>query len=71
MNGVTSHQQVKLKDAVTDLAFSGPMAEAGERSQLGSPMPGIVEKLKVKPGQSVSEGDTIMTVSAMKMEVHV
>lgn len=39
--------------------------------QVGSPMPGVVEKLLVAEGASVSEGDVVAIVSAMKMEVQV
>jgi pyruvate carboxylase len=39
--------------------------------QMASPMPGIVEKMLVKDGQSVASGDVLCTVSAMKMEVKV
>jgi biotin carboxyl carrier protein len=69
--GGSARQRLQLKDAPTDAAFSGPMADAADRAQLGSPMPGVVEKVHVKAGQAVKEGDTLMTVSAMKMEVHV
>ena len=34
-------------------------------------MPGVVEKLLVSVGQSVAAGDTLCTVSAMKMEVFI
>ena len=39
--------------------------------QLASPMAGIVEKVAVKVGQTVSAGDLLCVVSAMKMEVNV
>jgi biotin carboxyl carrier protein len=32
-------------------------------------MPGVIEKLLVKEGQQVAAGETVCTVSAMKMEV--
>ena len=34
-------------------------------------MPGVVEKVLVSPGQRVDVGDTLATISAMKMEVKV
>lgn len=34
-------------------------------------MPGVVEKVLVSEGASVSEGDVVAVVSAMKMEVQV
>ena len=39
--------------------------------QMGSPMPGSVEKLLVTEGQLVKAGETLCTISAMKMEVKV
>ena len=67
----TARQHVELKDAEGGEVFAGPMARADEPSELASPMPGLVEKVHVAKGQRVAEGDTLMTVSAMKMEVHV
>lgn len=32
-------------------------------------MPGIIEKIIVKPGDSIKKGDNIAVVIAMKMEV--
>ena len=67
----SAKQQVSLKDADGEVEFSGPMANADDRSHLSAPMPGLVEKVHTKPGAVVSEGDVLLTVSAMKMEVHV
>lgn len=47
-----------------------PRARAS-RQQVGSPMPGVVEKVLVTVGASVSEGEVVAIVSAMKMEVQV
>ena len=33
-----------------------------------SPMPGKVVALKVRPGDEVKEGDTLLVIEAMKME---
>ena len=67
----SSKQEVVVKDSAGEDEFTGPMAKAGEKSQIGSPMPGLVEKCLVKVGSSVAEGDTMFVVSAMKMEVNV
>lgn len=66
-----SSQSVSIKDSDGDDEFTGPMADADDAASLGSPMPGLVEKVDCSEGQSVSQGDVLMTVSAMKMEVHV
>ena len=51
--------------------FEGPMADNSNNNQMGSPMPGVIEKLLIKEGDTVKAGDTLCTVSAMKMEVKV
>ena len=66
-----AEQCVEVKDSSGKFEFTGPMADAAVPAQLGSPMPGQVEKLLVAEGQAVAAGDTLCTVSAMKMEVKV
>jgi pyruvate carboxylase len=69
VNGKEQH--VEVKDSSGKFEFTGPMADASKQGQLGSPMPGVVEKLLVAEGKAVQAGDTLCTVSAMKMEVKV
>jgi pyruvate carboxylase len=69
VNGV--EQVVAVKDNAGKFVFEGPMAAAGNEKHIGSPMPGAVEKMLVKEGDVVSEGDVLCTISAMKMEVKV
>ena len=38
---------------------------------VGSPMPGVIVGLKVKVGDEVKEGETVATLSAMKMESNI
>ncbi|CAM9491937.1 unnamed protein product [Ectocarpus fasciculatus] len=64
-------QNVEVKDSVSGNDFDGPMAGAGNALEVGSPMPGVVEKVLVEVGSSVSEGEVVAVVSAMKMEVQV
>ena len=68
VNG-TSEQHVDIKDSTGAFVFEGPMANPGIAGEIASPMPGAIEKVLVKEGQSVNAGDTLMVVSAMKMEV--
>jgi pyruvate carboxylase len=39
--------------------------------QVGSPMTGVVVSLKVKAGDKIKEGETVATLSAMKMETSI
>ncbi len=64
-----TEQHVEVKDSTGAFVFEGPMADATDECQIASPMPGAIEKVLVKAGQKVAAGDTIMIVSAMKMEV--
>jgi pyruvate carboxylase len=60
--------------SVTDNGAQGEgMAreKAKGQNQVGSPMPGVVVDLKVKVGDIINEGDTVATLSAMKMETSI
>jgi pyruvate carboxylase len=43
-------------------------AEPGNAKQLGAPMPGVISSVAVKAGQTVTPGDVICSIEAMKME---
>lgn len=43
-------QEVEVKDQVGDLAFTGPMADKGNPKDVGSPMPGAVDKVREREG---------------------
>ncbi|MEC8582071.1 MAG: pyruvate carboxylase [Pseudomonadota bacterium] len=45
-----------------------PKAEMGNPNHVGAPMPGVVASVGVSAGQSVKEGDLLLTIEAMKME---
>jgi len=42
--------------------------KAKHRSEVHSPMPGMVLKIKKKPGDSVDHGESVLILEAMKME---
>ena len=46
-------------------------AEAGNAKHVGAPMPGTIGTVAARAGQSVSRGDTLLTLEAMKMETTV
>ncbi|MFD1697687.1 pyruvate carboxylase [Roseibium aestuarii] len=43
-------------------------AEEGNANHLGAPMPGVISTIAVQPGQSVTAGDMLLSIEAMKME---
>ena len=45
-----------------------PKAEAGNPAHVGAPMPGVVASVAVQVGQTVRDGDMLLTIEAMKME---
>ena len=48
----------------------GPRARAGDdATALAAPMPSTVAAVNVKPGDQVSEGDVLIMLEAMKMEL--
>jgi acetyl-CoA carboxylase carboxyl transferase alpha subunit len=62
-------QSFDIKDSTGVFVFDGPMADTKNTSHVASPMPGNILEILVKPGQVVKAGDTLMIISAMKMEV--
>ena len=59
---------------VTDHSLEGGdvvREKAGAPGTVGSPLAGVIVGLKVKVGDSVQEGDTVATLSAMKMETSI
>ncbi|MBB3463693.1 pyruvate carboxylase [Rhizobium sp. BK377] len=43
-------------------------AEPGNATHVGAPMPGVISRVFVVPGQVVSAGDVLVSIEAMKME---
>lgn len=43
-------------------------ASPGDGTQLVAPMPGMIVKFEKQVGDTVSEGDTVVILEAMKME---
>ena len=43
-------------------------AEAPSASSIKAPLPGTISSIKVKVGQAVKRGDTLIILEAMKME---
>ena len=54
------------RDPVTTAAASTP---GYDEAALSAPMPATVSAVHVKPGDQVAEGDVLITLEAMKMEL--
>lgn len=54
--------------AAAPVAAAPAAANAGGGSAVISPMPGVILDIKVKEGDSVSEGQAVIILEAMKME---
>lgn len=68
VNGETWTMPVTDK---TQKSLGALREKAGAAGTVGSPMPGVIVGLKVKEGDSISEGETVATLSAMKMETSI
>ena len=59
---------------VTDHSAAGQQAareKAGAPGTVGAPMPGVIVNVSVKAGDKIKEGDSVATMSAMKMETSI
>ena len=63
--------QVVAVDGEAAIAAPTPNAPVGEGIEIKALLPGSVWKITTNPGQSVNEGDVIMILESMKMEIDV
>lgn len=68
INTLYNSFDVKIMDAEAKYLSSRKQDDMGEDGVIASPMPGKVVKILVKKGEEVKAGDTVIIVSAMKME---
>ena len=47
-----------------------PMADPEDKSNVGASIPGAISQIKVKVGDKVEEGQTLVVIEAMKMEIN-
>ncbi|KAI9809890.1 MAG: hypothetical protein M1825_000323 [Sarcosagium campestre] len=68
MNGEV--RQVTIEDSKAAVEnLSRPKADAGDSSQVGAPMSGVVVEVRVHENGEVKKGDPVAVLSAMKMEM--
>ena len=66
LNGYPRHTTVINKILAKEVV-SRPKADPADKTQVGAPMPGMVASVAVNVGQIVKEGETLVTLEAMKM----
>jgi pyruvate carboxylase len=62
---------VVMDKALAGKAVTRRKAEAGNPLQVGAPMPGLVARVTVEPGDQVAAGQKLFALEAMKMETTV
>lgn len=68
VNTLYNSWDVEVIDAETKYRMNRSKEEHDESTRIYSPMPGKVVKILVKEGDKVKAGETVIIVSAMKME---
>jgi pyruvate carboxylase len=66
LNGFPRHTTVTNKSLAVN-TVSKVKADPADPTQVGAPMPGMVASIAVTVGQKVKEGETLVTLEAMKM----
>jgi len=62
-------RSVKVADKSVNVTKTvNEKAEKGNPSQIGAPMPGLISSVKVKAGETVVAGQTLVVIEAMKMQ---
>jgi len=68
LNGQPRRIRVPNRVIGASAAVARRKAEPGNDSHVGSPMPGVISRVFVSPGQAVKAGDVLASIEAMKME---
>jgi len=56
----------ELDELIRSMGYE--LSSESAANDVKAPMPGIILEIKVKPGDAVSKGDTLLILEAMKME---
>jgi pyruvate carboxylase len=70
LNGQPREALVVDKSLGASIA-TAPKAETGNPLHVGAPMPGLVVRVTVAPGEEITKGQKLFTLEAMKMETTV
>lgn len=65
---VVKVQPVVAKPVATAATASAPAAAPVSGNAIKTPLPGVIIDVKVKVGDTVKKGDTVVVLEAMKME---
>jgi biotin carboxyl carrier protein len=68
---VTINGQTMVLTKASGARSRGKSLGHDQRSELAAPMPGVVRSVNVEQGESVSKGQTLMVLEAMKMEIRI
>jgi len=49
-------------------AAAAPVAAPSARNSVTAPLPGLIKRIAVQPGQRVAAGETLLVIEAMKMD---
>jgi pyruvate carboxylase len=62
-------REVTVRDRKLDVKTPArAKADLGQPSHVGAPMPGVISSISVEPGNTVSKGDRLLVLEAMKMQ---
>lgn len=60
---------LQIKQTGSQDTSTHPQADPSNPNQIGASMPGMISTIPVKAGQSITKGETLFTIEAMKMEL--
>lgn len=68
VNTLYNTYSIDIIDAERKYLMSRKVGDTDDETNIKAPMPGKVVRVPVKPGDKIQSGDTVVVVSAMKME---